>query len=332
MNHRFIAYLIGLVVILAIVGGGLYWQWPEIPADRGRTAAPSGEAATTSLLELLPQPAVGPPPAEAAPPIAWTPTSINEVVGQGQTKTVTASFTSSQKLTNVVVRVVPELQPFVQVSPASFSSIAKGQTATVNITFSASATAQLGTATGTIQLRSGSGAPKTFARPLPVELEVWNRVSDATYSFAFSYPPFPGVTEHVVEPFSDETLTIDLNVFSQSQRRFVSQFGFTVNRNDDGLTLLEWFERKVDPDGVLIAQGSFVERILSNGMNALALAGPIPDEYGGGPVASFYAISTSGRSVVSLAPAQEHDLVFYGYDRDAQRSLLQKVLESAEFP
>jgi hypothetical protein len=150
MNHRLTAKLLGVAILLAIVGGGVYWQWTATG----------------------PEPVVGPSSAEAAPSITWTPGSLNEIIGQGQTKTVAVSFTSSEKLTNVVVRVVPELQPYVQVSPSSFASIAKGQTLSINVTIAAAATAPLGTATGTIQLRSGKGAPKTFAKPLPIEIMV----------------------------------------------------------------------------------------------------------------------------------------------------------------
>jgi hypothetical protein len=175
MKHHIIKLSLGLIIISATVGGLVYWQWPDVDlrpdrTDHSTSTADQVAAATSSLLESLPAPAVGPPPAEAAPAIKWIPASLSEILGQGQSKTVQVSFTASENASDVAVRVVPELQPFVQVNPTSFSSITRGQTLALDITFSASETAPLGTATGTIQLG-------TFARPLPVELEVWRQIT-----------------------------------------------------------------------------------------------------------------------------------------------------------
>src|SRR2546425_352095 len=54
------------------------------------------------------------PPALTAPTITWVPPSLNDQVATGQSKALSVSFISSEALSNVVVRVVPELQPFVR--------------------------------------------------------------------------------------------------------------------------------------------------------------------------------------------------------------------------
>lgn len=228
MNHRLIAYLLGLGIVLTIVGGGVYWQ-------RLGTGLESR---------------IGPPPAEAAPPITWTPSSLNEVVGQGQTKTVTASFTSSANLRDVVVRVVPELQPYVQVSPASFPTIAKGQTLSINVTFSASSTAPLGTATGAIQLRSGKGAPKTFARPLPVRVEVWNGYFDSAGGYTVAFPP------NLIAEVIDNALILAADPDTGEE---TPHLRFTTDANPTGLAPQDYYDGEPGRDLVGQCEGTFSE-------------------------------------------------------------------------
>jgi hypothetical protein len=242
MKHRIIILVLGLLIVGAIVGGVVYWEWPEIPGGHEMTPAPppsaeNHEGATTSLLDSLPRPVVGPRPAEAAPPIAWTPSSINEVVGQGQTKTITASFVSSENLTNVVVRVVPELQPYVQVSPSSFSSIAKGQTVLLNITLSVSDNAPLGTATGTIQLRTGRGTPGTLARPLPVTIDVWRAAVNENAGYSIAVPP------NMIAVLSTDPASPELGLYASSAALSTGILPLAVVRVDtlpDESTLRSW--------------------------------------------------------------------------------------------
>jgi hypothetical protein len=132
-----------------------------------------------------------PSSAPAEPSISWSPTSVTETILASETKKVAASFTASENIGNASVRVVPELQPYVQVSPSSFSSVAKGQTVNLIITISSTATSLPGTFDGTIQLRNASGKnQKTFARPLPVTISLqWATFGDQDVEIMFSYPP-----------------------------------------------------------------------------------------------------------------------------------------------
>jgi len=106
------------------------------------------------------------------PTIAWTPSSITETFLPGESQTYPASFIASENVNNVVLRVVPELQPFVQVSPSSLASITKGQTVNLNVVVSAPVDSLPKVVDGVIQVWSGVGAPTTFAEPLPVTVSV----------------------------------------------------------------------------------------------------------------------------------------------------------------
>jgi len=78
-----------------------------------------------------------PSPAPAAPKIIWNPGSLTQTILAGDSVVVPVSFTASEYLSDVVVRVVPELQQYVQVNPAAFAGIAAGETVNVDVTISA---------------------------------------------------------------------------------------------------------------------------------------------------------------------------------------------------
>jgi hypothetical protein len=113
-----------------------------------------------------------PSPAPAKPSINWTPESLTQTILAGESQTVPVSFTASEQLNNVVVRVVPELGHYVSTNPTSFASLAKGQTVTLDVIVAAPADALPKVVDGVIQLRSGQGAPKTFAKPLPIVVAI----------------------------------------------------------------------------------------------------------------------------------------------------------------
>lgn len=108
----------------------------------------------------------------AAPSVTWTPSSVTQTIPAGGSTTIPVSFTASKKLSNAVVRVVPEIEPFVQVNPVLLGNVANGQTVNLGIIVSAPTNSPPGTLHGTIQLRSGGKAHKTFAKPLPVTIVV----------------------------------------------------------------------------------------------------------------------------------------------------------------
>lgn len=119
-----------------------------------------------------------PSAATAKPDVTWTPSSVTQIVQPGGSSSISVSFTASKNLTNVTIRVVPELEPFVHVSPSSFPAVAKGETKTIQLDLSTDpADPLLGSFVrrGTLHLQRGT---TTLARPLPVSL--------------FGLPPDPG--------------------------------------------------------------------------------------------------------------------------------------------
>ncbi len=309
MNHRIIRVFLGVVIIAAAVGGVVYWEWPGVPRLT-----------------------VAPPPAGAVPTMNWAPTSVTQIIASGESKTISVSFVASETVSNVVVRIVPELQPFIQVRPAAFGSIVQGQTININITISAASSSPLGRFAGTIQLSSGIDPMKTFAKPLPVTVELWQRIISLETGISLRLPDFGQPARFVAGPSIGLSTFLEVEVLNSSQDRFVSEFGFEVTRNEENLTLEDWFNRNVDRSGVLLASGAFRGERLTSGMEILSLTGPIPPDYSGEPVGIYYAISPSRRTIVAVFQPQENDLALYGYGRTAQVLLLRRVLENAELP
>lgn len=104
----------------------------------------------------------------AAPTFKWTPASLSQTVGVGQSKTVAVTVTASEIASDVTVVVVPELVPYIRVSPSSFQTIQKNVATTLNVTFAPAPSARVGTYYGTIQLT----LKRTLAKPLPVSITV----------------------------------------------------------------------------------------------------------------------------------------------------------------
>lgn len=124
------------------------------------------------------------------PEITWAPNSITESIPAGQSKTITLSFQASRDLDNVALRVVPELQPFIQVVPQIFPQISGGQNITVKAIISVPSLLPPEAIQGTLQLRSLNDTQYTIARPLPVTLNVvWTSYQNSQLGFGVSVPP-----------------------------------------------------------------------------------------------------------------------------------------------
>jgi hypothetical protein len=273
-----------------------------------------------------------PSSAPAAPSVSWSPASIRETILAGETKTVALSFTASENVKNVVVQVVPKLQPFVRTNPSSFTSITKGQTVNLSVVISAPATSLPGTFDGTIQLRSGSNPKITFAKPLPVTLNViWTQFQDPNTGIAFSYPDFgqpSQVEQKRLSPDEGGGTLFEVKLPAQSGGTPATQFGITFHPNTLGLSLLDWFRRNIDLSGLLLTSGTFSQVNLPNGMQALIVTGAVPQQHLelNGPVALVYAMSNSGANIIVMNTSQENDLNFYGYPSEDHVLLLQNVL------
>lgn len=114
-----------------------------------------------------------PAPALAAPAVTWNPDYLSLAVVPGTSETAPVTFTANKDLSNVQISIVPELQPFVTVSPTSFGFLADGQTRTVDVTITVPSGTQSGNVDGTLHVTAeGGGGNATLARPLSIDLAI----------------------------------------------------------------------------------------------------------------------------------------------------------------
>lgn len=130
--------------------------------------------------------------------IKWNPVNITNIISPGGSKSVEVSFVATKDLNNVKVFVVPELQPFVQVSPSSFSHVSAGTVTSLTIMFSAPSDAKPGAFNGTIHIISMGKNARTYEKPLPIILNIWNRseIKINNLIVEFAYPPGWNLSRH----------------------------------------------------------------------------------------------------------------------------------------
>jgi hypothetical protein len=139
--------------------------------------------------------------------------------------------------------VVPGLAPYVSTNPTSFASIAKGQTVNLDVIVSVPADTLPKVVDGVIQIRSGAGAPKTFAKPLPVEVEVaWKSLSDNQLGLAIEYPP-----AWIIRPGGRTTILSNVSEPSELSETALQTESFFelrlhAGKNPAALPINQWFE------------------------------------------------------------------------------------------
>ena len=101
--------------------------------------------------------------------IQWSPKEITQTLRQGESSTLNVTFTSDINLSNVKLWVVPELQPFISVSPEVFSNITAGIKNSTTLTITVPVNTEPGIYDGTLHLRVGN---KTYPQTLKILLEV----------------------------------------------------------------------------------------------------------------------------------------------------------------
>lgn len=114
--------------------------------------------------------------APGKPAVVWTSPSVTQTLRAGESVTFPVSFTTSRKLRNVIVHVVPDLEPFVEVDVPNLGNLAKGQTITLNINISVPETATPDTFEGTIEIRRGSKAKRSLSGTLLVTAIVVDQI------------------------------------------------------------------------------------------------------------------------------------------------------------
>jgi len=270
----------------------------------------------------------------AAPAISWQPENVTATISAGGSNTIPVTFTASANLAGVSIRVVPALQSFVKVEPASFGAISKGQATQVNLILHPSAITLPQTVEGTIQVRSTSDPNKNLARPLPVSLTVtWATFSNAASGIEIKYPDFGAASAVDVTPGIAGGTMFDIKFQLLPDTNFISGFGVLLIPNPTHLTLADWFHQNIDQKGALMAAGTFASTNV-NGMDALFLSGAIPDSdiEESGPVAAIYAMSLSQNTVVVLSKSQVSELDTLGLTADQQKEMLRQVLANLQVP
>jgi hypothetical protein len=110
----------------------------------------------------------------AKPAIQWNPEKLNIEQAQGTVSTHSVSIDVSKNAQDVLVRVVPELQKWISVSPTEIGNIQKGQNLKLDIIVNLPLDASIGEFDGVVQLKEATlGKPtKNISKPLPMILTV----------------------------------------------------------------------------------------------------------------------------------------------------------------
>ena len=107
--------------------------------------------------------------ADARPNADWSPAVIDSVVYAGETTIIEVSMELTRSAENLSLWVVPELRPYVSISPTGIADVAAGEQILFELQISVDDAAEPQRVDGTVHLRSGK---ETIARPLPVSLDL----------------------------------------------------------------------------------------------------------------------------------------------------------------
>jgi len=329
---RKLIYIAGTVAILMAVGGAwLYGQQEPAsqPAAGAITKSVQGVQPSSSAPQQVRKASTGAPRTAmtgtpAIGPVSATPTSIT--VNMPTAVTVTVQITDSS------------------IIPNSVNLLRLGATGTQPTILGVMQSAGNGayslehvfneTSAGQIQLQVSAAFRGLLKRILSqaILLPVFGTFTDPTTNITITFPPVGPQVQIVPQPLTNGAISaLNLDLFDSSQQAMISVAGIAVYDNPGGLTLTQWFENNVDVNGILEANNVFQGETLRNGISAFVLSGPVPSSYLdlSGPVAQIYAISPSGRYVISMAQAQEAQLTDYGYDGT---STLINMLSMMQFP
>lgn len=135
---------------------------PRIPA------AAASAAATLVLVSITLLTIAG--PAAATPEVAWKPSAVDETLALGEAREVRISLFATEELATVTARLVPELEPFIQVDPERLGPIRPGEPVNLVLRLSAPLSSPPRTVHGTLQLVNDGQPSRVFPRPLPIAL------------------------------------------------------------------------------------------------------------------------------------------------------------------
>jgi hypothetical protein len=136
-------------------------------------------------LQVFGQPGQRPSPTPPVPRISWSEQEIDVVLSPGESVTSTVTFTSSLDLEDVILEPVPEIEPFLTVTPAAFAAVSANTPQTVHISFNIPQDADFGTFDGTIHLRDGN---RTYPQTVKLIVNVWKTFVSEELNFTIRYP------------------------------------------------------------------------------------------------------------------------------------------------
>ncbi|MDP3962914.1 MAG: hypothetical protein Q8Q39_00235 [bacterium] len=109
------------------------------------------------------------------PDVLWQTQKLEVSVAQGGRASVDASFIVNTNLENVSLRVTPEIEPYVIVTPNHYSAITAQTAIKPQVIIAVPSDLAAGTYGGTLQIRAvnkGGNQERTFAKPLPITIIV----------------------------------------------------------------------------------------------------------------------------------------------------------------
>lgn len=203
------------------------------------TAQSAGRAAATST---VPPGWVGRVP----PAFTLSTTTLVQTLAPGETKTASVTLTASASTPTATMTIAAPISPYVHVTPTSIDPLVPGQSVSVTLTFTSPLDALPLTATGTVQLRDGSG--KALASPIQIGINVvWEQIQLSGSGVSIAPPPTWNVTQNaksvVISNVPDPSLMTETRFLSDSY------FEATLRQNDNplGLTADQWFTQTLRP-------------------------------------------------------------------------------------
>lgn len=267
----------------------------------------------------------------STPAIAWNSPSVSAAIKPGESKHIAAVLTAQRAIPAGSLRVVPELQPFLSVTPSTTPALAKGQILQVTLTFSAKTDAFPGTTTGTVQLRN-SASGEAIAVPLGVSVFItWPKYSDPATGVSFSYPAY-GLPVTIAAKNFHNSVIYDITVMTSVNNQ--PQYSIIVRPNTQYQSISQWFAATAD-EGDLLLKNTFQLQQLPNGMQALVRTGPMPFDagYDAGPIGPIFAMSSSTKSVVSAEGSNGESLAReLGIDESEVETALLAAIGSMQVP
>jgi hypothetical protein len=299
--------LILFSVLAAVAIGSVVWLKAATPA------APASPA---------PTPAIGTTMAAPTVIAVNTPTTV----------TVISVITDSTVIATGVnlLRINPTGNPTIlgrlRDDGTTGDAVAGDKTFTGQVTFNESTT-------GEIKLQVSAAFRGMLRRVTSsiITIDVWQTFSDTSSQITFAVPSLPMTVEIENSGFTPDTLFIIkayvVNLSDNTARAIFSLLAF-ANSSRDSLPL--WFSKNIDPDGSLMAAGTFEQQTLQNGRPAFVRVARLPTTYQGGPVAQAYMLSSSEEYVLAIIGSQTAQLTEFGYSVAEVPGILNSILGSVK--